>query len=158
MEDRALPSWLSGARKSTAYTVGTLVISDPWARGFSSASLEYGGFFVVTNKGETADRLVSACSELAERIEIHAIKVVGADITMRPLQDGLRLPPDTSLTLKPRGYHLLIQGLKAPLAKGAALPVTLVFDKAGKIDIDLAVRAPGPVGKEILVEERSHAG
>lgn len=153
MEDRALPKWLSGARKSTAYTVGKLVISDPWARGSSPVSPECGGFFVVTNKGETADRLVSVSSPLAERIEIHAIKVVGAGITMRPLQNGLRIPAETSLTLKPRGYHLLMFGVKVPLAKGASLPVTLVFDNAGSVDVELVVRAAGPVGREILVEE-----
>lgn len=148
-----MPSWLSGTRKSTTYTVGKLVISDPWARGESEASPECGGFFVVANKGETADRLVSAISKVAERIEFHAIKVVGADIKMRRLADGLRIPADTTLTLKPRGYHLLMLGLRTSLAKGATLPVTLVFDKAGSVDIELVIRAAGPVGNEILVED-----
>lgn len=153
MEDRPLPNWLGGARKSTAYTVGKLVISDAWARGPSEASPECGGYFVVTNKADAEDRLVSASSKLAERIEIHAIKVVGADIKMRPLPDGLRIPPDTTLALKPRGYHLLLLGVKLPLAKGAILPVTLLFDKAGSIDVELVIRANGLVGNEILVEE-----
>jgi copper(I)-binding protein len=148
-----LPSWLSGARKSTTYTVGKLVISDPWARGESEAAPECGGFFVVTNKGETADRLVSASSKAAERIEIHAIKVVGADIKMRQLADGLRIPPHTALTLKPRGYHLLMLGLKVPLAQGATLPVTLVFDEAGSVEVELVIQANGLIGNEILVEE-----
>ncbi|MGD9878769.1 MAG: copper chaperone PCu(A)C [Reyranella sp.] len=148
-----MPNWLSGIRKPTACTVGKLVISDPWARGESQVSPECGGFFTVTNKGGTADRLVSASSRLAERIEIHAIKVVGGDIKMRPLPDGLRIPADATLTLKPRGYHLLMLGLKVPLAKGASLPVTLAFDKAGSVEIELVIRATGLVGKEILVEE-----
>lgn len=153
-----MPSWLSGARKSATYTVGRLQISDPWARAESQTAPECGGFFVVSNKGETADRLVAATCRLAERVEIHAIKVVGADIKMRPLEGGLRLPPDTTLTLKPRGYHLLMRGLTEPLAEGASLPVTLVFDQAGSLDIELAVRAAGLVGNEILVEERSQGG
>lgn len=148
-----MPSWLSGARKATAYAVGKLSIGDPWARGESDAAPQCGGFFTVTNKGGTADRLVSASSRLAERIEIHAIKVVGGDIKMRPLPDGLRIPPETTLTLKPRGYHLLMLGLKEPLAKGKSLPVTLVFDEAGSVEIELVVRDPGLVGGEILVEE-----
>lgn len=148
-----MPTWLSGARKSTSYTVGKLVISDPWARAVSEAAPECGGFFVVANKGETADRLVSASSKVAERIEIHAIRVVGGDIKMRPLADGLRIPPDITLTLKPRGYHLLMLGMTVPLAVGAALPVTLVFDEAGSVDVELVIRANGLVGNEILVEE-----
>jgi copper(I)-binding protein len=148
-----LPSWLSGTPKSATYTVGSLVISDPWARSESEAAPQCGGFFVVTNRSEVADRLVSARSPLAERIEIHAIRVVGADIRMRPLADGLRIPASTALTLKPRGYHLLMLGVTAPLAKGATVPVTLVFDRAGSIDIALVVRDHGLVGNEILVEE-----
>ena len=148
-----MPKWLAGARKSTTYTVGKLVISDPWARGESEAAPQCGGFFVVANKGEMADRLVSASSKVAERVEIHAVKVVGADIKMRRLEDGLRIPADTALTLKPRGYHLLMLGLTVPLAKGATLPVTLVFDKAGSVDVALVIRANGLVGNEILVEE-----
>ena len=68
-----------------------------------------------------ADRLVGAESPAAAKIEIHAIKVVGAGITMKPMEKGLGLPPDTAITLKPRGYHLWIE-LKAPLAQGQKVP------------------------------------
>ena len=78
-----------------------------------------GGFLTVTNKGPADDRLVAASSPLAERIEIHGIKVVGADIDMRPMANGVALPAGHTMTLKPRGYHLLCMGLKAPLAKGS---------------------------------------
>ena len=54
--------------------------------------------------------------------------------------------------LKPRGYHLLLQGLTAPLNTGSRLPATLVFEKAGTIDIEFLVEAPGPVGIFILDE------
>jgi periplasmic copper chaperone A len=61
------------------------------------------------------------------------------------------VPPDTAITLKPRGYHLLME-LKAPLAKGQRVPVTLTFEKAGAHQIELLVEAAGPVGNETLVE------
>jgi copper(I)-binding protein len=153
-----LPKSPSRWRRPAAYRVGALTISDPWARGVSQVAPECGGFFVVTNRGGTADRLVAARSPVADAVEIHAIKVVGPDIKMRPLADGLRIPADSTLTLKPRGYHLLFLGLKVPLAKGASLPVTLVFDKAGSLEIELTIRETGMVGKEILVEEKAHAG
>ena len=111
------------------------------------------GFFAVTNKGEGADRLVTASSPAAEKIEIHAIKVVGGDIGMRRRDDGLVVAPGVTLTLQPRGYHLLLSGVGAPLILGARLPVTLVFEKAGSLAIDLVVEEPGPIGQEVLVEE-----
>lgn len=116
-----------------------------------------GGFFTITNTGTTPDRLVAAASPLAERVEIHAIKVVGADIEMRPLNDGLVVHPGSTLELKPRGYHLLLIGLKVAPARGTRVPVTLTFEKAGTIEVSLAVSTPGPVGAEIL-DEAVHRG
>jgi len=129
----------------------TLSISRPWARTSPTAAGFAGGYFTVTNKASEADRLVGAESPVAVKIEIHAIKVVGSGITMKPLEKGLGLPPDTAITLKPRGYHLWIE-LKAPLSEGQKVPVTLRFEKAGAQSIELAVEAPGPIGNEAMME------
>jgi copper(I)-binding protein len=126
-------------------------ISRPWARTSPSAAQQAGGYFTMTNKGREADRLLAAESAAAGKVEIHGIKVVASGITMRAMEKGLGLPPDTAITLKPRGYHLLME-LKAPLAQGQKLPVTLTFEKAGPRLIELVVEAPGPVGNETLVE------
>ncbi len=95
--------------------------------------------------------MVAASSPAAGKIEIHAIKVVGGDVGMRPREDGLATPAGVTLTLQPRGYHLLLIDLKTPLVPGAHLAVTLIFEKAGSIDVELLVEAPGPVGNEVLV-------
>jgi periplasmic copper chaperone A len=126
-------------------------ISRPWIRTSQGEKRQTGGFFTVTNKSGEADRLIAAESPVATKIEIHGIKVVGAGIRMKLLEQGLRLPPDTAITLKPRGYHLLIE-LKAPLAQGQRVPMTLTFEKAGPQTVELLVEAPGPVGEETLVE------
>ena len=143
--------WVRGSAKPPAAMNG-LSLSRPWARPDRAIPTQAGGFFTVRNAG-AADRLVAAASPLADTVEIHAIKVVGADILIRPLPDGLALPADSTVELKPRGYHLLLMGLKAPLAVGSRLPVKLTFEKAGRIEVELAVEAPGLVGHEILDEE-----
>jgi copper(I)-binding protein len=130
--------------------LGSIEIREPWARAASARSRQGAGFVTLTNKGSEPDRLVGARSPAVERIEIHAIKVVGPNMQMRPRAEGLVLPAGVTLTLKPRGYHLLLIGLAAPLAPGALLPVTLVFEKAGTIDIELAAGEPGPVGGAAL--------
>lgn len=129
----------------------TLEISRPWARAASTAEGVGGGFFTLANTGE-ADRLVAASTDAADKVEIHQIKVVGPDIRMRPVEKGLACPAGTTITLKPRGYHLLMTGLKAPLVVGAKVPVTLTFEKAGTRKIDLVVEAPGLVGEAVLTE------
>jgi copper(I)-binding protein len=130
-------------------------INRPWARtGIVTDERCAAGFMTLVNKGAEADRLVAAGSPLAEKIEIHGIKVVGPDITMRPLEKGVGLPADTTITLRPRGYHLMMQGLKAPFAKGERVPVTLTFEKAGSRDIELVVEDEGPIGDETLHEKK----
>jgi copper(I)-binding protein len=147
--------WFRGPAKPAAALNG-LSLSRPWARPDRAVPTLAGGFLTIRDAG-AADRLVAAQSPLAERVEIHAIKVVGADIFMRPLPDGLVIPADSTIELKPRGYHLLLVGLKAPPVEGSRLPVTLTFEKAGRIEIELAIEAPGLVGNEILDEE-AHRG
>jgi hypothetical protein len=129
----------------------TLEISRPWARAGVTAEGTGGGFFTLNNTGE-ADRLIAASADIAEKVEIHQIKVVGPDIKMRPMEKGLTFPAGTTITLKPRGYHLLMTGLKKPLVVGNKVPVTLTFEKAGTRSIDLVVEAPGLVGEAVLDE------
>lgn len=147
---RAVESPAPAGAASQNYTLGGIEIGQPWARAAAPGDLEAAGFFTVTNKGSAADRLIAASSAAAERIEIHAIKVVGAELRMRERAGGLLLSPGTTLTLKPRGYHLLLTGLRAPLEQGARLRIMLTFERAGSIDIDLLVAPPGPIGLAAL--------
>jgi periplasmic copper chaperone A len=136
----------------------TIAISHPWALTgsvFVGADKKpaAAGFMTLANQHGAADRLVGAASPMAEKIEIHGIKVVGADIAMRPLERGVGLPADTTITLRPRGYHLLMQGLNEPLAKGQRVPVTLTFEKAASQQVDLIVEGEGAISDETLHEK-----
>ncbi len=130
----------------------SIEISRPWARAPSATALEAGGFLTLTNKAREADRLIAAASPAAGKIEIHGIKISGPTMSMKLLDKGLGLPPDFPITMKPRGYHLLLQELKAPLSKGGKVPVTLTFEKAGTRNVELIVEAEGAIGNETLVE------
>jgi hypothetical protein len=136
----------------------TILINRPWALtgsvlANSGKEPRVAGFMTLANSGGPPDRLVTAASPMAEKIEIHGIKVVGAGITMRPLEKGVGLPADTTITLKPRGYHLMMWGVKLPLAKGQLLPVTLTFEKAGTQQIELVVEGEGKIGNEAMHEK-----
>ena len=145
--------WLRRApRSAPAATRGSIEIHRPWARQAVRMPERAGGFCALANTGTQPDRLVAASSPAAGKIEIHAIKVVGGGISMCPREQGLTLPAGVTLTLQPRGYHLLLIDLAAPLIPGARLAVTLVFEKAGVIDVEFLVEARGPVGEEVLEE------
>ena len=125
------------------YKLGSLEITTPWTRATAPTARSGGGFMTITNKGTTADRLVSARSTVSDKVEIHEMQMDGSVMRMRELAKGLDIPPGATVMLKPGSYHIMFMELKAPLAKDAKVPVTLVFEKAGSIDVQLNVQAMG---------------
>ena len=125
------------------YQLGALEISAPWARATPPSAPAGGGFLKITNTGSTSDRLVAASSPAAELVQVHEMKMDGNVMRMREVEKGLEIPAGGSVTLAPGGLHLMMMGLKGPLKQGATVLVTLVFEKAGKIDVELTVEAIG---------------
>ena len=127
------------------YKLGSLEISQPWTRATAPTAKAGGGFVTIANKGMTPDRLVAVRSTVSDKVEIHEMKMDGNVMRMRELDKGLEIPPGATVTLKPGGLHIMFMELKAPLAKDTKVPVTLVFEKAGSIDVELQVQ---PIGAQ----------
>mgnify|MGYP001162697731 CR=1 FL=1 len=125
------------------YKIGSIEITTPWTRATPPSARTGGGFMIITNKGTVADRLVAARSNTSDKVEIHEMQMDGNVMRMREVTNGLEIPPGATVALKPGGYHIMFMELKAPLAKDAKVPLTLVFEKAGSIDIQLNVEAMG---------------
>ena len=125
------------------YKVGALAITRPWTRATPATAQSGGGFLTIVNKGTTADRLIAARSTASDKVEVHEMRMDGNVMRMRELEKGLEIPADATVMLKPGGYHIMFMGLKAPFAKDTKVPVTLVFEKAGSLDIVLDVEALG---------------
>ena len=125
------------------YKLGSLEIDQPWTRATAPTAKAGGGFVTITNKGTMPDRLIAARSTASDKVEIHEMKMDGNVMRMRELDKGLEIPPGATVALKPGGLHIMFMELKAPFAKDAKVPLTLVFEKAGSIDVELAVQAMG---------------
>jgi copper(I)-binding protein len=125
------------------YKLGAIEINHPWTRATPPTAQAGGGFLVLTNTGTTPDRLVDVKSPAADKAEIHEMKMDGNVMRMRELDKGLEIPPGATVELKPGGFHIMFMGLKAPFAKDTKVPLTLVFEKAGSIDVELPVAAMG---------------
>jgi copper(I)-binding protein len=128
--------------------IGNLELTDLWARATPPRAPAAGGFLTITNHGGEPDRLIAVSSPVAEIGEIHEMKVEDGVMTMRPLDGGLEIPPNETVSLKPGGYHIMLIGLKAPLVEGEEVPVTLTFETAGSIETLLHIapigaKAPG---------------
>ena len=125
------------------YKLGTLEIATPWTRATAPTAKSGGGFMTITNKGSTADRLVAARSTVSAKVEIHEMKMDGSVMRMRELEKGLDIPAGATVALKPGGFHIMFMELKAPFAVNGKVPLTLVFEKAGSIDVEMSVEAMG---------------
>jgi hypothetical protein len=125
--------------KSQPVTAGDLEITSGWVRAMLPGQPAGGGFFIVTNKGASADRLLAASSEKAGRMEIHTMEIVNDVMVMRPVAGGLEIPAGATVELKPGGLHVMFMEVADPYQEGTTVPVTLEFEKAGKVDLVLPV-------------------
>lgn len=139
----AASALITTAAAAQDYKLGSLEISQPWTRATAPTAKAGGGYVTITNKGTTPDRLIAVRSAVSDKAEIHEMKMEGNVMRMRELAKGLEIPPGATVELKPGGYHIMFMELKAPFAKDAKVPVTLVFEKAGSIDVELLVQAMG---------------
>ncbi|HEY6259335.1 MAG TPA: copper chaperone PCu(A)C [Xanthobacteraceae bacterium] len=142
----AVLALLGGAAAAETYKVGAIEIADPWTRATPKGASVGGAYMTITNKGSETDRLMSVSSPVAERAEVHQMTMDNGVMTMRPVQGGLEIKPGESVTLKPQSFHLMLLGLKQPLAQGERVKATLDFAKAGKIDLEYAIESIGAEG------------
>lgn len=123
-------------------TAGDLQISAAWARAMLPGQKAGGGYLTITNAGTAEDRLVAASSPAAPKVEIHEMKVVGDVMVMRPLA-GLVIPAGATVELKPGGLHVMFMQVPQGFAAGGTVPLTLQFEKAGQVELQLPVRGAG---------------
>jgi copper(I)-binding protein len=135
----APPAWAQD------YKAGSLEVSGPWTRATAPTARAGGGYLTITNRGTAPDRLIAARSSVSDKVEIHEMKMEGSVMRMRALEKGLEIPPGATVTLAPGGFHIMFMELRSPLAKGAKVPATLVFEKAGAVDVEFLVQDIGAV-------------
>jgi copper(I)-binding protein len=126
--------------------VGSLVITQAWTRATPGGATIGGGYLTIENKGTAPDRLIGGSADVAGKVEVHEMSMNNGVMTMRELDKGLTIEPGKTVKLAPGGFHLMLLELKSPLKQGDQLPVTLEFEKAGKVTLSLDVQGVGAQG------------
>jgi len=129
----AMPSSSAPAITQNGFTV-----RDPWARA-TSGVLVSAAYMTIENSG-AADTLVSAATDVAEVVEIHETKMEGGMMQMAPLKNGLDIPANGKVELKPGGYHVMMPKLKRELKAGEKIALMLKFKSGKEVKLDLPVR------------------
>jgi len=127
------------------FKVGDLEIVHPNSRAMVPGAQVGGGFLKIINHGKTDDRLVSATSDRAGIIQLHEMAIENDVMKMRELPGGIAVPAGATVELKPGGLHVMFMKVADPFKEGDKVKATLVFEKAGPVEVEFTVGPPaGP--------------
>ncbi len=118
----------------------TVTVEEPWGRATPPGARIGAAYMKI--RSSVDDRLIGATSPAAARVEMHVTEKKGEVMRMREVK-AYAIRAGGSFELAPSGAHLMLVDLKAPLQEGAKVPLTLRFEKAGDVKVELQVRALG---------------
>ncbi|MFL4468525.1 copper chaperone PCu(A)C [Tateyamaria armeniaca] len=131
----------------------SIMVNDPYARAASPAAKSGAAFMTLHNMSGTDDRLISARTDAAKRVELHTHVETGDGIMqMREVEEGFAVAAGETITLKRGGEHVMLMGLTGPLEQGADIELTLVFEEAGDVVVTI------PVDNERAPQAGAHGG
>jgi periplasmic copper chaperone A len=134
---------------STAFAqtgrAGDIEVGHPWAAATSEATLTNGAIYMtLTDRGTRPDELVTASSPVAQKVELHVFEVENGVYAMHKVDAIAIAPGAASTVLRPGGAHVMLESLKRPLRTGTTIPLTLTFQNAGMLTIEVPVESPQP--------------
>ena len=128
--------------------VGDIAIDQPWARASLGNAPNSAAYMILQNTGAVPDRLIGGSTPVATQVQLHTHVMEGGVAKMRPV-DAIEVAPGQPTVLEPGGAHVMLQGLTQKLEEGTTMPLTLVFEHAGKVTLEVPVegimagRGPG---------------
>lgn len=134
----------AGAAYAHEFQAGDLELDHPWIAEPPPGAPTAAGYLAITNEGEEADRLMAIRCAFAEKCEIHEMTIDDAGVMqMRALPEGIEIAPGTTVKLARGGYHLMFTHVAERPVAGDMIPVTLVFEHAGEVDVMFSVQKAG---------------
>lgn len=121
------------------YRAGKLFLEQPMARATRPGQPSGAVYVNIENRGDTADRLLGASSPVAGKTEIHTMTMDGNVMRMREIGE-IAIDSGATISMRPgAGHHIMLLKLKKPLKTGESFPLTLRFEKAGKVEVSVEI-------------------
>lgn len=124
---------------STLPVAAEILVDSPYARSSSPAARVGAAFMVISNTGDVDDRLVSATTDSAKRVELHTHVITDGVAKMMEVEEGFVVPAHGEVLLQRGGYHVMMMGLTAPFIQGETVTLTLVFEHAGEMTLEVPI-------------------
>ncbi len=145
------PTWATAHE----FVTEAVHIDHPWSRPTPPGTPMGVGYLVIKNTSDADITLIGAHTPRAASVSIHESMMHDGMMTMQPLKNGLTIPAGETVELKPHGYHLMLEKLNGPLQEGESVPLTLEFDGAAALDVQLMVE---PLDGGSMKGEMNHSG
>ena len=135
------------------YTAGDLHIQHPWSRALPPVAPTGAAYMKIENRGEASDTLTAADTPIAGYTELHEHVHEGELMKMQRI-DSVTIAPGEQVEFSPGGHHVMLFELKEPLVAGNMYPMTLTFERAGEVEVEVLV-SKDPV-QEDAAEHSGH--
>lgn len=132
------------------YSQGPVKVDHPWSRPTPPGTPMGVGYMSISNSGSSDITLVGAATPRAGSVSIHETSMHDGVMRMAPVKGGLVIPGGSTVELKPHSFHLMLEKLKSPLREGESIPMTLSFEGAEEMQIELNV---APLDREMMEKQ-----
>jgi copper(I)-binding protein len=117
-----------------------IMVDDAYARASAMSSKTGAAFMMIHNHGTTDDRLIGAASPAAKMVQLHTHEEdANGVMKMMHVEEGFALPADGMIKMQRGGHHVMFMGITEPFEQGDMIPVTLTFETAGEMEIEVPV-------------------
>jgi copper(I)-binding protein len=124
---------------ATPLFAADITVEDAYARASRPGAPTGAMFMTIRNAGDTTDTLIGVGSPVAQIVELHTHIEADGVMRMRPVEGGLEIPAGREHQLARGGDHVMLMGLTQSLVNGETVPLTLIFEKAGEIPLEVTV-------------------
>lgn len=132
------------------FTSGDIEIVHPFFRATPPGAPTGAGYVIVRNQGAEPDRLLAIETEAAASVTFHRTVVEDGLAKMVPIEGGIVIPPNGEYRLGLDGTHAMLEGLTAPIGLGQVIEGTLIFEKAGRVDVTFEVEPAGAMQEDAM--------
>ncbi|WP_417538909.1 copper chaperone PCu(A)C [Marinobacter sp.] len=152
----SLTSVFASVAMAHEYSVGDIEIGHPWSRPTPPGTPMGVGYLVIKNHSDKTVTLIGATTPKAEHVSIHETVMVDGVMRMQSVKGGLAISAGGVVELKPLSYHLMLEKLAEPIKEGESIPLTLEFEGAEAVNVELSVQSLDADTKEVEMDHSGH--
>ena len=136
---QANPARQSAKPDAATFQLGGLIVTSLQVWAMPAGDKVASGYLKISNNGTAPDRFVGATSDMAGRVDIRQVSMNDGVVKVRSPPDGIEIKPGETVELQSGGYHLLFRHLKWALASCVPFTATLLFENAGRLEVNFSV-------------------